>query len=250
MILTYPLRTVAIVTAAAVLLVLGFGSGAYALHSPEHYSFAGDASYVTPGNASNRAVHLISDADPGFGRVDFGVEAGLTFAGIDALGTDFRFESDDSCVGGSPRFQVAVASTSGDTGNIFVYLGPPPSYSGCAADVWLTSGDLLEGVNPIDTSQLDGGTFYDPYASALVKYGDYAVTGIRLVADASWAFGDSEQAVDVDNTTVDTTLFTYEVPVPTDKEQCKKGGWMSMADDEGNPFKNQGQCVSYANHNN
>jgi hypothetical protein len=32
---------------------------------------------------------------------------------------------------------------------------------------------------------------------------------------------------------------------PTDKDQCKKGGWQSF----NNPsFTNQGQCVSYTNH--
>jgi hypothetical protein len=33
--------------------------------------------------------------------------------------------------------------------------------------------------------------------------------------------------------------------VPTDKDQCKKDGWKAF----GNMFKNQGQCVSYTNHN-
>ena len=34
-------------------------------------------------------------------------------------------------------------------------------------------------------------------------------------------------------------------PVPTDKNQCKDGGWMTLTDNLGNPFKNQGQCVSF-----
>jgi hypothetical protein len=33
---------------------------------------------------------------------------------------------------------------------------------------------------------------------------------------------------------------------PTEKNQCKNAGWMTFT----NPvFKNQGQCVSYTNHN-
>ena len=31
---------------------------------------------------------------------------------------------------------------------------------------------------------------------------------------------------------------------PTTKEQCKNGGWQSLATVNGEPFKNQGQCVS------
>jgi hypothetical protein len=36
-----------------------------------------------------------------------------------------------------------------------------------------------------------------------------------------------------------------EVTVPTSKDQCKKDGWMTLTDSEGNAFKNQGQCVSF-----
>jgi len=36
-----------------------------------------------------------------------------------------------------------------------------------------------------------------------------------------------------------------EYVVPTSKDQCKKDGWKTLADNEGNAFKNQGQCVSF-----
>ena len=38
---------------------------------------------------------------------------------------------------------------------------------------------------------------------------------------------------------------TGPLPIPTSKDDCKKGGWMTRTDDEGRPFKNQGDCVSY-----
>jgi hypothetical protein len=34
---------------------------------------------------------------------------------------------------------------------------------------------------------------------------------------------------------------------PTDKNQCKKNGWRSLINANGEPFKNQGDCVSYVN---
>lgn len=43
----------------------------------------------------------------------------------------------------------------------------------------------------------------------------------------------------------DATTYDFEpYVVATDKEQCKKGGWMTLVDSEGNSFKNQGQCVA------
>ena len=35
---------------------------------------------------------------------------------------------------------------------------------------------------------------------------------------------------------------------PQSKDDCKNGGWLSRTDASGQPFKNQGQCVSSTNH--
>jgi hypothetical protein len=225
--------------------LVAFASTVSAMHSSEHYNLFGDSSYVSPGNASSRAVHLISDASPGYGGIEYGVESGVTFADLETLSTDYMFEADDSCEGGAPRFQISVTDPdSGDSGNIFAYFGSTPNYNDCPSGVWTNTGDLI-GTLPLDTTQLDDGAFYDPYASALAKYGDYEVTEISLVTDAGWAAEDNEQAVTIDNTLLNSTLFTYEIPVAVTKDQCKKGGWQNLADDEGNAFKNQGDCVSF-----
>lgn len=55
---------------------------------------------------------------------------------------------------------------------------------------------------------------------------------------------------------VETDLFnfngtTYDFEpyeVATNKDQCKKDGWQSVKKADGSSFKNQGECVSYANH--
>jgi hypothetical protein len=52
-----------------------------------------------------------------------------------------------------------------------------------------------------------------------------------------------------DKLTINGTTFNFEPAIgpPTSKAQCKKGGWRQF----NNPsFKNQGQCVAYANHHN
>jgi hypothetical protein len=44
-----------------------------------------------------------------------------------------------------------------------------------------------------------------------------------------------------------------EPPTPTtpqSRDDCKNGGWMDLEDENGDPFRNQGQCVSWFNHNN
>lgn len=229
-------------------LMLGFASTAFALHSPEHYSLFGEASYISPGNASARAVQLVSDASPGFGGINYPVEAGLTFAQLTTLGSDFRLPDGDTCVGGSPRFQIKVQTPSNGVQNIFAYFGTDSGGAPCVPAVWQNTGDMLETGRLLDTSQL-GGTFYDPYTTALTNYGSYPVVSIQVVTDSGWV--DGRHVVDIDNTLINNTLFTYEVPPPppppvaTNKDQCKNGGWMTYVDDEGNSFKNQGDCVSF-----
>lgn len=46
----------------------------------------------------------------------------------------------------------------------------------------------------------------------------------------------------------DSTTSDFEpYVIATSKSQCKDGGWKSVFDVGGNPFKNQGQCVAYVN---
>jgi hypothetical protein len=254
-------------------LALVVAPQAFALHSPEHYSLFGDAAYVTPGNASDRAVELTSDTSTttipqpdGFAGIHFEVGSSTatttgtttTFADLTHLSSDYFLESDDACVGGSPRFQIKVrdtATTSTSTQNIFVY------FNNCVSGTWANTGNLLASTTgsgtttattTVDTSQL-GGTFFDPLSNALTNYGDYEVVSVQLVVDAGWAASDGEQTVLIDNTMINDTLFTYEedteepptATVPTTKEQCMNGGWMNSIDTASTTFKNQGDCVSF-----
>lgn len=60
----------------------------------------------------------------------------------------------------------------------------------------------------------------------------------------------------VDGITLNDTVYDFErvAPepepvVPTSKDDCKQGGWMSLVNADGSSFKNQGQCVSYVQSN-
>lgn len=214
---------------------LSLATAAIAFSSFALSAFAAGATYTLFGDATpvgGGTVQLRSDATvaPGYGGMTFDVPAGLTFADLTTLSAEFNV-TDDDCVGGSPRFYVTLDTDNDGNadGHVFVYLGPLPSYTGCTPATWESSGNLLDGSRPVDSGQLAGGTFYDPYASALTKYGTASVLGIGLVVDSSWAFGDGEQTVLVRNIVVNGA---------TTKDQCKNGGWKDLG------YKNQGHCVS------
>ena len=206
------------------------------------YTLFGSATYVSPGDNSNRAVKLVSDAtvNPAvYSSIDFAVSANLTIDDLNTLSTDYEFIA-SSCAAGSPRFGIQLAAYPGKT--IFVYIGPPPSYTGCPMNVWTNTGNLLTAASLVDTSQLPGGTFYDTWATAQTRYNGQMVTDIFLVSDNGPGSGGlGSQTVLIDNTDVNGTLYDYEF---TNKNDCKDGGWKNFTFPPG-PFKNQGQCVSY-----
>jgi hypothetical protein len=204
------------------------------------YSLFGSATYVSPGHNSNRAVQLISDANTGvYSGIDFSVPSGLTINNLNTLSTDYDFTA-ASCANGSPRFGIVLAGF--PNSNIFVYIGPPPNYTGCPPNTWLNTGNLLTFASLVDTSQLPGGNFYDTWGAAQARYSGQDVIDIFLVSDNGPSpTGLGSQTVLVDNTNVNGTIYDYEF---ASKDDCKDGGWKNFTFPPG-PFKNQGQCVSH-----
>jgi hypothetical protein len=204
------------------------------------YTLFGDATFVGGGHPGT-AVQLRSAGplpSPTFGGIDFATASGMTVSDLNNLSTDYKFTA-GSCGGGAPRFQINV--TNGTvSGNIFVYIGPPPNYTGCAMNMWLNTTNLVAPANLVDATQL-GGAFYEPWAAVLVAYGTYAVTGIQLVTDGGWAVTGLTQTVLVDNVMINSTTYTFE---DNAKESCKNGGWQDFTSSPG-PFRNEGDCVSF-----
>ena len=131
-----------------------------------------------------------------------------TFSSLTTLSAEFNV-TDDDCSGGSPRFQVKVQTPSGEK-NVFVYLGPTPSFTGCSPNAWIASGNLVGSTDGrFDASQVQAGTQVSTYAQALAVVGSYQVTGISFVVDSGWAFADKEQTVQARNVRINASTF-YE----------------------------------------
>lgn len=47
---------------------------------------------------------------------------------------------------------------------------------------------------------------------------------------------------------VDLQVFAHQVATGSSKDDCKDGGWQNLSREDGSSFRNQGDCVSYANH--
>jgi hypothetical protein len=176
--------------------------GAMAASAATNYSLFGDAQLVSPGEAlSAHAVQATSSGTHLFGGVDLGVPAGInTISDLTTLSTDYKF-TQGSCGLGSPRFAVEV-NNDPDT-NLFFYIGPPPSYTGCTSGTWTASGNLADPGNVVDAMQL-GGNFYESYADVVQAFGSDSVTDIALVVDGP------AQTVQFDNSLVNATAYSYD----------------------------------------
>ena len=180
--------------------------------------------------------------------IDFDTAAGLTFSGISSLSTEYRL-TENSCGGGSPRFQINVGGK-----NAFVYLGPSPSFTGCAQNTWLSSGNLATGdACRVDTSQLAPGTQCSTWAAAVALLGSQAVTGIQLVVDSGWFFSDKEQEVLVRNVVINgKTFIGPEQPVDqnpaklcaTQRTSLGKAAFSELWARNANDRNAFGKCVS------
>ncbi len=64
--------------------------------------------------------------------------------------------------------------------------------------------------------------------------------------------GSNNPSYDVytDGVTFNGSVYDFELyKTPTSQNDCKKDGYKDLRDANGQPFKNQGQCVSYTNNN-
>jgi hypothetical protein len=154
-------------------------------------------------------VALVSDLTNGTTADDasslsFNVPSGTTFADLTQLSTQFDPIA-GGCGGGSPRFTLHLATGK----NVFVYLGPSPSFTGCALNTWEQSGNLI-GNNDngrYDTSQVQSGTQVNTYSGALSLVGSQDVTSIDLTVDSGWFFNPKLQAVLVRDVQINGSTF-------------------------------------------
>jgi hypothetical protein len=169
------------------------------------YTLVEQARLVQPGDHSKQAVEASSTGDPfTWGAVDLAIPAGLTLAQLNVLATDYR-PALGSCWGGSPRFEAWVTDGTGSW-KVHFFIGPNSTFTGCPSGVWAGSGNIAAPSSLVDDSQL-GGSTSDPYSNTQANWGTYAVTHVYLDVDGGWY---ANQAIDFDNTKVNTSQFTFE----------------------------------------
>lgn len=138
------------------------------------------------------------------GAVTFPV-TGTTLSQLTTLSAVYTITHGD-CGGGSPRFQVTIGGK-----NLFVYLGPSPSFTGCTANVSTNSGNLVGTTDQcrVDLSQFVAGKQCSTWAEALATLGSQPIQSISFVTDGGWKMADKLQTVLLQSVTINTQTFTF-----------------------------------------
>jgi hypothetical protein len=158
----------------------------------------------------------------------------------------------------------AQLDSSGTQGSVALAVVHPDSASTTSGNTftvkWISADQPLPSVSGVQTLSLGAlvpvaaGDDLAVYSSGtgVVPF-DYS----PLALPAFWAANGSGKPavgeVTIDQNSTDAgqqgrnySMNASNVP-PTSKDQCKNGGYKQFTDPNGNPFKNQGDCVSFTN---
>lgn len=170
-----------------------------------------------PGNACDESATLNGNNSVTLSKpcpTATNASAGVSLQGVEGMSTTgmtLSFNHSGYCGAGAPRFNVYT-----DMGTIFLgCIHGDPGNTGTAT---FTAGNTY------------GGVLFPEGAT---------ITGIDIVQD-------EQGTVTISNITVNGMVATAEGQAL--KDACKKGGYQNLTDANGNTFRNQGQCVSYFNH--
>jgi hypothetical protein len=146
--------------------------------------------------------------------------AGATIHGVNGIHlTELNFDYKGYCGAGSPRFNVTASDG-------FHFIG------GCANG---TQSPLTDGWTHVVFDTTSATQAFPAMSSTAT------VNSIEIIAD-------EQGATSIDNISINDQIVTGPV-TPTSKDACKNNGWKNLQDNTGKMFKNQGECVSWTEHN-
>ena len=142
--------------------------------------------------------------------------AGATVNGVSGITlSELNYDVMGYCGAGAPRFNVVTSD------NVTHFFG-------C---VYGTHTDFGNGWTHVVFSPADGIPAVTPGET---------VQSIELIQD-------EQGSTNLDNISINDQIIGGPA-TPSSKDQCKKYGWQNLQDANGQTFRNQGQCVSYFNH--
>jgi hypothetical protein len=216
----------------------------------------GAVNYVadaTSPDGGNGALQLTTDAST-TAKAQYMHEAGIPLSEVTEL--SYYNKTVSGPVFAAASYQLPVDLNGSAAGGFTTFVYEPYQQTDPLVQGTWQQWDVDAGQMWSSRSFTDGGTCTVVAGGGGAPF--YTLSGIQAACPDAVALGfgvnigSNNPSYDVFTDLVTFNGTTYDfvyTNVPTGKNACKQGGWQSLTDGEGNPFKNQGQCVSYTNHN-
>lgn len=216
----------------------------------------GSVQYVYDPSSSlpTGALELITD-NTTTAKAQYMHSSNTSLADITALGYDTK-QIAASFAQGDPSYQlpVCLGGLNGTTCTGFTTLVYEPYQNGtvtpgtwqtwdvAAGNLWSTR-TYTDGANCAVTAGAGGAPFYT-LADLQTACPSATVIGFGVNVGSN----NPSYVVETDAVVFNTTTYDFQLNnTPTNASDCKNGGYVNFTDENGNTFRNQGQCVSYVN---
>jgi hypothetical protein len=205
---------------------------------------------TAPGTPHYGALQLTTDATTS-AKAQYLHDANTALADVNELSYSTK-QNSSSFISADPSYQLLVDINGSAAGGFTTLVYEPYENGVVTPGVWqswdVDSGQFWSSRTVADgTCVLAAGAGGAPF---------YTLTQLKatcpnaVVVGFGVNIGSFNPSYDVETDLVNFNGTTYNFEpfqTPSDKDACKKDGWMSLTDQNGQAFKNQGQCVSWTN---
>ena len=222
-----------------------------------------NADTTAPGNPHNGALQLITDA-ASTAKAQYLYTTDTPLTGVTQLS---YYTKQNSPVGliADPSYELAICATGATTtgcnpnyltsGSSFTTLVYEPYQGGQGAivnGVWqswdVSSGGLFWSTHTVVCSNgtLVGTPSGGPATITLAQVQSACPNALVFQFGVNIGSNNPSYSVETDLFNFNGTTYNFEpFNEAINKDQCKDGGWQNVTDNNGNSFKNQGDCVSF-----
>jgi hypothetical protein len=212
-------------------------------------NFISDSS--APGNPHNGALQLTTDATT-TAKAQYMHAANAPLSSV----TDLSYSTKQNAPAGivaDPSYQLVTFLNGGTSGFTTLVFEPYQGGQGPVIPGTWQSWDVDQGLFwSTRTVTCSNGTIVGspggPAIYTLVQINTICPSAVVAGFGVNIGSNNPSYNVEADLVNFNSTTYNFEPFVtPSDKDACKKDGWMNLTDQNGQAFKNQGQCVSWTN---
>ena len=155
---------------------------------------------------------------------------------------DYAADTGTTASGGSPRISIGIDEDGNGTRESYAFVDTLGCNNGSPNNGTLSFSDPTCTVSYFGPAAPAGGESWVNWTAFATAHPTWKIS-MNSTGDVPFVIVDQPGRWTVTN----VHLGEVVANVASDKEKCKKGGWMDLTRADGSTFKNQGDCIQYVN---